>query len=234
MIITIDGPAGSGKSTVSAQLAEKLRFLHLNSGLLYRAIARAAKENAISYENESGLVSLARAAEFDFNLDPSDFRTRVELKFPALGDYSLHADDLHAEEWSRGASVIGTLPDLRAALSAAQRKLGESFSMVLEGRDAGSVVFPNADFKFYLETSLEERVRRRLLQHSSLSDGKSLHPKELEALKEQVKKDMLERDRRDSSREASPTVIPEDAVLIKTDGLSVLEVVDKVFSLVRS
>lgn len=234
MIITIDGPAGSGKSTVSAQLAEKLGFLHLNSGLLYRAIARAAKENSISYENESRLVSLAKAAEFDFNLDPSDFRTRVELKFPSLGDYSLHADELHAEEWSRGASVIGTLPHLRVALSDAQRKLGESYSMVLEGRDAGSVVFPNADFKFYLETSLEERVRRRLLQHGSVSDGKSLDPKEFEALKEQVKKDMIERDGRDSSREASPTIVPKDAVLIKTDGLNVQEVVDKVYNIVRA
>ncbi|HMO17109.1 MAG TPA: (d)CMP kinase [Oligoflexia bacterium] len=173
VIITIDGPAGSGKSTIASKLAQRLGFIHLNSGILYRAIGRIANEKGVSHDDEKGLIYLCSSAKFDFSLDPGNFRTRVTLNFPSLGNYSLNPEELYGEECSHWASLVGTSKAVREALTSFQRELGSRNSLVLEGRDAGSVVFPDADFKFYLDASLDERVRRRALQFVDKLDSSS-------------------------------------------------------------
>jgi CMP/dCMP kinase len=226
IIVTIDGPAGSGKSSVSKKLAEKLKFIHLNSGLMYRVIARAAIDRGLDLNDIEGLSALAEAAGFDFNLDSSDFRTRVEVIFSDDASYRIPEESVYDEQSSQGASRIAMYPAVREVLSRKQREVGTNSSLVLEGRDAGTVVFPDADFKFYLETSLDERVWRRLSQLT----GRERSDPEVRERFEEGKAKILERDKRDMSRDASPLRIPEGAEVIHTDALSEQEVVSELFS----
>jgi cytidylate kinase len=225
MVITIDGPAGSGKSSVSKELAKKLGFVHLNSGLMYRAIARAAIDSGLSLDDIEGLRALANEAEFDFHLDSGDFRTRVEVKFSNRPGYRLDLDGIYDDPVSSASSRIATFSGVRDVLSEKQRTFATRSDLVLEGRDAGTVVFPDAKFKFYLDTSLDERVWRRLVQISGLERSDARLMERFDEVKEQV----LERDRRDMSREASPLRVADGAEVISTDALSEQEVVDLLY-----
>jgi cytidylate kinase len=229
-IVTIDGPAGSGKSTVAEELARRLEYIHLNSGVMYRAVARAALDHNIDLDNRQVLMELANSAEFDFHLNSSDFRTRVEVLFSHLPDYDICLSKVYDEDCSSAASTLAVIAEVREILTAKQRVLGRRENMVLEGRDAGTVVFPGADFKFYLETSLDERVWRRVSQQSGLQrDDPSAKEKFLE-----MKRQILERDDRDSSREASPLRVPEGAHVVVTDNLSVDEVVEHLSRIINA
>lgn len=235
-IITIDGPSGCGKSSVSASLARKLKFIHLNSGLLYRVIAKASNELNSAIENPDEIAKLLEDVKFDFNLDSGDFRTHVRVKFvsnPSLTVYfgGLNFSELYDELTTKGASLIATYLEVRRVLSDVQRAAALEHDMVLEGRDAGTVVFPDANFKFYLDASLEERALRRFLQAKSLERTESnisdaLKDKSFEDLKQKLS----ERDKRDSTRSFSPLRIADDAEVINTDLLSEQEVVELLYS----
>lgn len=228
LIVTIDGPAGSGKTTVSCLLAKKLKFIHLNSGILYRSVARAAYDNGITFSDEKALIDLAKSAKFDFHLDSSDFHTTVEVEFSSLPNYSLDIESIYEDISSRGASEVATIESIRSVLTDTQRAISEHNSLVLEGRDAGTVVFPDAPFKFYLDASFDERVKRRVQQQYSVYEN----DKEFMELFKKIKADMQSRDDRDSSREASPLSIPEDAMVVDTDGVSIPEVVNILYEAV--
>lgn len=226
MIITIDGPAGSGKSSVARELAKKLRFIHLNSGLLYRAVGYVAKSKSVALDESLQLKIIVDGLKFDFILNVVDFRTDIQVHY-VPDNKILDPKELLLDEWSQDASQVGTLSYVREVMTRAQREIGVKNNLVLEGRDSGSVVFPNADYKFYLNAPLEERVKRRLAQE--YGDNVSMTSQ----IGEKFLAEISKRDERDSSRSIAPQVVPEDAEVIETEKLSLQEVVDVLYKKIR-
>jgi len=215
LIIAIDGPTGAGKSTVGKALAKRLDYLYIDTGAMYRALALKVKESGIGLEDEVALFQLVSS---------------IRLSFSAIGDemhlFSNGEDVTHAirsPEISRLASDISKSRVVREALVRMQRDFGKAGGVVLDGRDIGTVVFPDADVKFYLDADPEERGRRRFQEFSE----KGLQVDLSETLKE-----VVERDRSDMSRSISPLKRAEDAILIDSTCLPVEEVVERMLRIV--
>ena len=206
MIVAIDGPAGSGKSAVGRRVAEKLGLPFVDSGLMYRAIACVARERCVPLDDGAALTRLAHSVQLRVE------GRRVEVDGV---DYTARVYD---PELSEGASRVGKIAGVRLALVAQQRALGR-FGVVMAGRDIGTVVFPDTPHKFYLTASVEERARRRAAQITAR--GEQADPEEL-------KREVEERDRRDSQRSVAPMRPAEDAILIATDHLDLDGVVQEV------
>jgi cytidylate kinase len=210
-IITIDGPAGAGKSTVSKTLAKKLNYIYLDTGALYRALAYKTLKLKISLDEVSALADLCS-------------NTTVVLK-DIDGQMKVYVDGedveekIRTEEVGLAASKISTFAVVREKLLNLQREGGAEGGIVAEGRDMGSVVFPHADYKFYLDAHLEERIKRRhkeLLEKGATVEYKS------------IQKDMFARDKQDKQREIAPLKAPDGAIIIDSDNLSAVQVVDKI------
>jgi cytidylate kinase len=212
VIITIDGPAGAGKSTVSKALAEKLGYLYLDTGSLYRALAYQALKSETPLDNESALADLCSRTEI--KLKNIDGKMKVFLEGMDV------AENIRSEEVGVAASKISAYAAVRQRLFHLQRQAGADGKLVAEGRDVGTVVFPHADYKFYLDASMEERTKRRLNE---------LLEKRKPAEYQSVQKDIMERDQQDTTRQLSPLKIPADAIIIDSTNLSVAEVVKKIF-----
>lgn len=208
MLITIDGPSGAGKSTVSRALAKILSYPYLETGALYRAIAYKITKDKAAVEDTSCLTRLLDS--LNLKLEGEGSTTRV-----ILDDIDI-SDLLRTEELGLLASSISALPIIREVLLPIQRNYGSLGSIIAEGRDMGSVVFPHADFKFFLTASLSERVRRRC---------KELQEAGLIPDPETVKKGMMLRDRQDSERAVAPLKVPADARVFDSTDLTVVEVV---------
>ena len=210
-IITIDGPAGAGKSTVSKTLAKKLNYIYLDTGALYRALAYKTLKLKISLDDVSAIANLCSS-------------TTVVLK-NIDGRMKVYVDGEDVEEKIRteavglAASKISTFAVVRERLLNLQREAGAQGGIVAEGRDMGSVVFPQADYKFYLDAKLEERIKRRY--EELLEKGASVEYKS-------IQKDMFVRDKQDKQREIAPLKAPDDAIIIDSDNLSAAEVVEKI------
>jgi cytidylate kinase len=202
--VAIDGPAGSGKSTVARLAAEKLGFLHVNSGAMYRAIAYWAIENGTPLDDTAKLTELARAADISL-----------------AGSVTLNGRDITAEiaALDEGASQVATVRGVREALVEKQRQYRESGSVIMEGRDIGTVVFPDAEVKIYLDASPRERAVRRHKEHGG----------DIEVIARQI----MERDERDRTRADSPLRQAPDALYIDTDGKTIEQVVEEVLKAVR-
>ncbi|MGH7869007.1 MAG: (d)CMP kinase [Candidatus Dormibacteraceae bacterium] len=206
MIIAIDGPAGSGKSAVGKRVAVQLGLRFVDSGLMYRAIACLAQDRGLELRAGAELARLAHQVE-------------IELKGSQVwaGGVDL-TTRVYAPELSEAASKVGKIAGVRLALVAQLRRLGRG-GVVMAGRDVGTVIFPDTSHKFFLTASIEERVRRRMLQITER--GEPADPTELA-------REVRERDRRDSERSVSPMRMAEDASRIETDHLSVEEVAAEV------
>jgi cytidylate kinase len=210
-IITIDGPAGAGKSTVSKALAKKLGYIHLDTGALYRALAYKALKVKISLEDTSALAKLC------FNTTVS--LKNIDGKVVVLVDGEDVGDKIRTEEVGLAASQISAFTVIRESLLNLQREAGLQGGIVAEGRDMGSIVFPCADYKFYLDANVEERIKRRY--NELLAKGASV---EYQA----IQKDMMARDYQDSKRKIAPLKASADAIIIDSTELSVEGVVEKI------
>jgi cytidylate kinase len=206
-VIAIDGPSGSGKGTVAKRIAQQLGFHYLDSGALYRAVALKAREHGVSWDDEGGLAKLAAALELKFEGD------QVLLGNEDVGF------KIRGEELSAAASKVAIHPQVRRALLARQRAFRKAPGLVAEGRDMGSVVFPDARLKIFLTASIEARAKRRY---------KQLREKGMHANLDTLLRDIAERDQRDSKRAAAPLMQSADAMVLDTTGRSIAEVVVKI------
>ena len=207
-IITIDGPSGAGKSTVAKLIADKLGFKYLDTGAMYRAVTLYIIENQVDIKNEEEVINALNKLNIGF-----DSNYRVYLDSQDI------TEDIRKEKVVKFVSEVSAISSVRRKMVDLQRDIAKEGNYILDGRDAGSVVFPNADYKFYLEASLEERAKRRykeeLLKEVDIS---------FEAVKESIKK----RDKYDSNRKDSPLVVPENAIIIDTTNMTIDEVAEEI------
>lgn len=216
-IIAIDGPAGSGKSTVSRILADQLRLLYIDSGAMYRALTLKAIQEGIDLQDHQSLAQMAERTSILLEYHPES-DTRV------FCDCLEVTDEIRSPEVTRWVSLVARVPGVRREMVKQQRKLGETGGVVMDGRDIGSVVFPDADFKFFLTASLEQRALRRQLE---------LAEKGYQLRLEEIKKELIERDRLDCEREVGPLIKAPGAITIDTSDLSLEQVVEKIMAIIN-
>lgn len=212
IIIAIDGPSGTGKSTTAKIIAKNLGITYLDTGAMYRAITLAALEAKIPPEDEAGLDRLLRSSAITFG----------EGNHLMLNGKD-REQDIRGKEVSGMVSPYSTVPVVRAALTQKQREIGRAQSCILDGRDIGTVVFPDADFKFFLVTDIKVRAQRRYLE---------CREKGIPMTLEEIEKNLSERDRIDSTRKTAPLRKAEDAIEIDTTQLSIEQQVKKIQDLV--
>lgn len=215
MIVAIDGPAGAGKSTVAARVARECGFQLIDTGALYRAVAYEAMRRGVDTDDPEAVAAVAADLEFDFETTEDDNILYC--------DGERMGDEIRTSEVSQLTSVISSYPAVRDALLEVQRELGSRDSSVLEGRDIGTVVFPDADVKVFLTASAEERARRRCEQLESKGE-----PTDYEAILEEIR----ERDERDRNRDIAPLARAEDATEIDSTDRTPAEVVATILDLV--
>jgi cytidylate kinase len=214
IIVAIDGPAGAGKSTIARTVAERLGFLYIDTGAMYRAIALWAVRTGTALDDMHRLEALAVSADLELN-GPGRISLNGEDVSAAIRDPSI----------SEAASKVAAVPGVRRALVEKQQKFGEVTSVVMEGRDIGTVVFPEAQVKFFLDASPRIRADRR---------ASELNERGVECSIEDLVREIEDRDRRDRARAHSPLLQAEDAIYLDTSSLAPAEVEDEILRVVRA
>ena len=220
MIIAIDGPSGAGKSTVSKEVANKLGFACLDTGAMYRSIAWQALESGIALDDADTLAEVARTCKIEFIIEPGDAQAKA-----VLIDGVDVTSEIRTAQIDKAVSPVSAVPAVREALVEQQRRIGSEGNYVVEGRDIGTVVFPQAEVKIFLTASDEERARRRVLQNEQRGVGSTDF--------EEVLADIIRRDEYDSSRDASPLRPAEDSYLLDSTNLTIEQVVDEICAKAR-
>lgn len=215
--VAIDGPASAGKSTIAKILATKLNFVYVDTGAMYRTITLAAKKNGIAYNDEEKIKKLLSQTEIRF--EPG---TPVQRVF--LNDTDV-TDEIRSAEVTNNVSVVASFADVRSNLVNRQREIANSNSVIMDGRDIGTTVLPEADIKIFLVASVDERAQRRYKEN--VAKGMTT---DLKTLKHEIEA----RDYKDSHRQISPLTQAKDAILVDTTGQSIDEVVSKIANIIEN
>jgi cytidylate kinase len=215
LIVAIDGPAGAGKSTTARLLAARLGYALLDTGAIYRSMALRARERGVGWDDGPGVAALAEGIDIVFRLDGG-------VNHVTLNGHDVTAA-IRTPEMSDGASRVSALPEVRAALLGLQRRIGAPGGVVVEGRDIGTVVFPDAEAKFFLTANTDERARRRVAELTAA--GKAVDAA-------QTRAEIVARDTRDSTRAAAPLRKADDAIEIDSSTLSADAVVARMADIV--
>jgi cytidylate kinase len=212
-VVAIDGPGGAGKSTIAKLLAKKLNYLHLDTGAMYRAVTLAALNNNLDFDAETKLVELAK---------------NINITFDKYGDIYLNGENVSEEirtaEVNRHVSQTAAVKGVREVLVKKQQQLAQNNKVVMDGRDITTVVLPEAEHKFFLTASLEERAKRRYQEVRSKKEDADF---------DKIKESIARRDKLDSEREHSPLKQAEDAVLVDTTDLSIDQVLEKMIAIIE-
>lgn len=214
--IAIDGPSGAGKSTISRKAAEKFGFIYVDTGAIYRTIGLATKIRGVSLDDTAAVVALLPTLE-------------IELKYNDAGEQHMYLDgndvsrDIRLPEVSMLASKVSAIPAVREFLVDMQRGMAEKYDVIMDGRDIGTVILPNADLKIFLTADVRDRARRRY---------EELHAKGMEKPFDEVLAEMEKRDEQDTQRAAAPLKAADDAVLLDTSGNTLEESIDEVCRLI--
>ncbi|TET17763.1 MAG: (d)CMP kinase [Candidatus Cloacimonadota bacterium] len=215
--VSIDGPAGSGKSTTARLVAQKLKCLYIDTGAMYRAVTFRVLSLGVNPHDEKTLVEVVRNSDIKFVNKKGELAILLNKKDVTK--------EIRSVRVTQHVSLISSYRGVREHLVALQREMAENSNIVCEGRDIGTVVFPNADIKVYLDCSIEERAKRRLLDLQRAHVRKTL---------EELKEDIRKRDTMDSEREFSPLRIPDGAEIIDTANITIQEQVERVLDLIYS
>lgn len=215
--IAIDGPASSGKSTIAKILADELQLVYVDTGAMYRSLTYAALKNNVPVDNESDLMHLLNNSEITLKREGSG-----QLVFVNEEDVT---NEIRQNDVTNNVSVVSSFAGVREEMVRRQQKLAVHTGVIMDGRDIGTVVLPNADVKIFLVASVDERAERRFLENKE---------KGIESNFTQLKQEIVARDEYDSNRENSPLKQAEDAVLLDTTGLSINEVVEKCKEIIYS
>jgi len=213
LVIAVDGPAGAGKSTIAKIIADKLGINYIDTGAMYRAITYKCLKNNIDVENTDEVVKLAKNTDIDFK------DNNIYL------DDKIINDEIRTVDVSNNVSKVSKIKEVRNLLVNVQRNIGSKSSVILDGRDIGSVVFPNADFKFYIVATPEERGSRRF---------KEMKEKGYDVNLDEIIKDIVDRDKMDMNRKFAPLVKADDALEIDTTGKSIDNVIAEVVSKIKA
>ncbi len=214
--IAIDGPSGAGKSTISRKAAEKFGFIYVDTGAIYRTIGLATKIRGVSLDDTAAVVALLPTLE-------------IELKYNDAGEQHMYLDgndvsrDIRLPEVSMLASKVSAIPEVRAFLVDMQRGMAEKYDVIMDGRDIGTVILPNADLKIFLTADVRDRAHRRY---------EELRAKGMEKPFDEVLAEMEKRDEQDTQRAAAPLKAADDAVLLDTSGNTLEESIDEVCRLI--
>lgn len=217
LIIAIDGPSGSGKSTVGKALAHRLGYLYIDSGAVYRAVGRMALDTNTRLDDAASIARLARTASIKLEGDPDSLRVFLDG-----GDVS---EAIRLPDASHASSVVATIPQVREAVVEKLREMARSGGVVMDGRDIGTKVFPDAQVKLFLDASLDVRARRRCQEERERGRDVSVG---------QIRAELEARDRRDREREATPLVQAPDAVFIDTSDLPLDAVIERALEIART
>ena len=220
MIITIDGPSSSGKSTLAKLISDHFSIIHIDSGSIYRTITLLAIENKLIIDKKVQVEKLIEC----LNNNVITFKKNAENKFQICINNEFVESKIRSTTISNNVSTVATIKEIRDYVLKLQREIAQNKSIVMDGRDIGSVVFPNAEYKFYLDASLKNRSKRRWTE---LKDG------EKNITIATVESDLENRDIIDSNRAHSPLVIPENAIVINSDDLSINQVLKKILQFIK-
>jgi cytidylate kinase len=216
LVVAIDGPAGAGKSTTARMLAERLGYDLLDTGAIYRVMALLSRRAGVAWDNGAGVAAFARELDLKFRLEGG-------VNHVLVGGADV-TKDIRTPEMSDGASRVSALPEVRAALLGIQRRLGAQGGVVVEGRDIGTVVFPDAGAKFFLTANTDERARRRVAELQAAG-----RPADFET----TRAEMMARDQRDSTRDVAPLKQADDALAVDSSSLTPDQVVAKMAAVVE-